>query len=161
METKDKLYYLCINEMDFLTSEQKLLLDRYLIKNRYYLYKSREEKQNLKSIFNRANKGETKMVKKFYELEAGKIYKVEHKPSIPLSSFKDVLLFVKENPKTKVKVEHEKLDNVIDELLIEKEKKLLDKPRTLDYLIFKLGQWFKEPSDLVEVFLNGKWYVEK
>lgn len=79
METKDKLYYLCINEMDFLISEQKLLLDRYLIKNRYYLYKSREEKQNLKSIFNRVNKGETKMVKKFYELEAGKIYKVEGK----------------------------------------------------------------------------------
>lgn len=89
-----------------------------------------------------------------------KVIKVEHKPSIPLSSFKDVLLFVKENPKTKVKVEHEKLDNVINELLIEKEKKLLDKPRTLDYLIFKLGQWFREPSDLAEIFLNGKWYVE-
>ncbi|MFQ9545337.1 MAG: hypothetical protein ACLR02_09995 [Clostridium sp.] len=89
-----------------------------------------------------------------------KVIKVEHKPSIPLSSFKDVLLFVKENPKTKVKVEHKKLDNVIDELLIEKEKKLLDKPRTLDYLIFKLGQWFREPSDLAEIFLNGKWYVE-
>ena len=53
-----------------------------------------------------------------------KVIKVEHKPSIPLFSFKDVLLFVKENPKTKVKVEHEKLDNVINELLIEKEKKL-------------------------------------
>ena len=79
---------------------------------------------------------------------------------ILVSSFKEVLLFVKENPRVKVKVEHKELDKVINEFSTEREKKLLDKPRTLDYLIFKLGQWFR-PSDLAEIFLNGKWYVEK
>ena len=51
--------------------------------------------------------------------------------------------------------------SILDERVEEREKKSLDKPKTLDYLIFKLGQWFREPSDLAEIFLNGKWYVEK
>ena len=80
---------------------------------------------------------------------------------ILVSSFKEVLLFVKENPRVKVKVEHKELDKVINELSTEREKKLLDKPRPLDYLLFKLGQWIKEPEVLAEIFLNGKWYVEK